>query len=141
MSAGVPARREDEMSSRRIRWLVSLSLFSIIGVGGFVESRGSALACAIDLAALVLAFLVPAQWIDSAADVWRHWPIVLGSIIAATLAWDAATAAVVGKRVFLGDWSVVYSSSIAFFVVLLLIHGVVVGVWGGHDARRRRQPS
>lgn len=118
----------------RTRWTVSLSLFLIIAVAGVAPFRAPTLVSVVDLGALILAFVVPAQWIGAPGDVWRRWPIVLGSIVAATMAWDAGTAALIGRRHFLADWPAVYGSSLAVFAGLLMLHGVLVAAW---DRRRK----
>lgn len=123
------------MTLRRIKWIVSLAIFMAVATAALAPFRTGALQDAIDLAALGLAFLVPARWIDSPRDVWRRWRIAAGSILTATMAWDAATAAVIAQRQFLMDWPIVYSTSLIFFVGLLLIDGLLVATWAKRSAR------
>ena len=117
------------MTPNRIKWIVSLGLFlalAAIGLGPFQVPVG---VYAVDVGALVLAFLIPSRWVDSPKDVWRRWPRVVGLIALGTVAWDAGTAMVVVKHDFLSGWPVVYGSSFVFFAGLLLLHGTLVAMW------------
>ena len=124
------------MASGRVRRTVSLVFFLVIAVIGLFGFHAAPSLKLVDLGALALAFVVPAQWISSPGDVWRHRWIVVASILLATLGWDVGTAAVVVKRDFLMNWPVVYGTSVVFFGALLSLHGALVALWN-----RGRRPD
>jgi hypothetical protein len=132
-----PARGAKRNGWKDMKWIVSLGLFLVIAAVALLAFHGAPLVKSIDLGALALAFVVPAQWIDSPRDLWRHWLVVVSSVLAATVAWDAATAAVIVKRGFLMDWPVVYGTSLVFFGGLLWTHGALVAAIGGRRGRGR----
>ncbi len=119
-----------------MRLIVSGGIFLLLaGSGAFLRS-GLSGRCLADLAALVVAFLIPAQWIGTPADVRRRWRLCLASIVIGTLLWDVASAYLSARREFLSEWWLVYSSSIVFFVGLLALSGWLVQL-----LRRRRGVS
>lgn len=117
------------MTSGRIKWIVSLGLFLVLAAAGLGPFHTPLGVEAVDVGALVLAFLIPSRWIESPGDVWRRWRRVVGLILVGTVAWDAGTAAVMVKRDFLMGWPVVYGSSLVFFSGLLMLHGMLVAAW------------
>lgn len=114
----------------RVRLVVSGGIFLLLAVSGVLLRGGLSGRYLADLLALLLAFLIPAQWIASPADVRRQWRLCLAFIVAGTLLWDAASAYLSARRGFLSEWWLVYSSSIVLFAGLLALSGWLVQLLG-----------
>ena len=110
----------------RVRLIVSGGIFLLFAVSGALLRSGMPGSYLADLAALLIAFLIPAQWIASTADVRRHWKPCLACILIGTLVWDAVSAQLSARREFLSEWWLVYSSSTVFFLGLLALSGWLV---------------
>lgn len=110
----------------RVRPIISGGIFLLLAVSGVLLRGGLSGRYLADLLALLVAFLLPAQWIGSPTDVRRQWKLCLACIVAGTLLWDAATAYLSATRGFLSEWWLVYSSSILLFAGLLALSGWLI---------------
>lgn len=110
----------------RVRLVVSGGIFLLLAVSGVLLRGGLSGRYLADLVALLIAFLIPAQWIGSASDVRRQWKLCLACIAVGTLIWDGASAHLSATREFLAEWWLVYSSSVVFFLGLLALSGWLV---------------
>ena len=124
---------------RRGPGAVAASILAALLFGGyFVASPGSADGVpsefAVNAVVLILVFWFPAMRITRPADVWQSWKGLIPWILAWTLVWDLATSGIVGDRALFQEWWLVYPSGLATMLLLLLLHGLVVG--RVHAARR-----
>lgn len=109
---------------------VAASILTVLLLGAyFVASTGGGGALPvpflINAVVAAFAFWFPARWIGRPGDILRHWKPLLVWLLAWTLVWDLATAGIIGTRAPFEAWWRVYPSGVAFFALLLLLHGAV----------------
>lgn len=116
---------------RRGPGAVAASILAALLIGGyFAASPGSADGApsefVVNAVVLILVFWFPAMRITRPADVWQSWKGLIPWILAWTLVWDLASSGIVGERVLLQEWWLVYPSGLITVLLLLLLHGLVV---------------
>ena len=115
----------------RGRGAVAASILAVLLIGGYFAASppvggGVPAEFVVNAAVMVLAFWFPAMRIGRPRDVMASWRSLLPWVLAWTLVWDLATSGVVGDRVLLQEWWLVYPSGVAIFFLLFLFHGLVV---------------
>lgn len=122
-----------DLAAERGRRPVAASILAVTLIGAYFVSSGGAagfpVAFLIHAAVLVLAFWFPAMRTSSPGDVLTAWRSLVPWLLGWTLAWDLATAGVLGGRELFEEWWIVYPAGVLFIGGLLLLHGTAVRRW------------